>query len=149
MWIQRQGAHPGRAPAKKPRAGRPGAATVEFAVVAPVFFLLALGIIDVGRGLMVQHLMQNAARQGCRAGILPSNGNAEITAAVTGALQPAGISSESITVTVNDGVKDAKYASTGDDITVAVSVPVASVSWLPGTSYVKGNITAQYTMRKQ
>src|SRR5579885_2495949 len=146
MWIQRQGAHPGRAPAKKPRAGRPGAATVEFAVVAPVFFLLALGIIDVGRGLMVQHLMQNAARQGCRAGILPSNGNAEITAAVTGALQPAGISSESITVTV--GVKDAKYASTGDDITVAVSVPVASVSWLPGTSYVKGNITAQYTMRK-
>src|SRR5579885_2299253 len=100
MWIQRQGAHPGRAPAKKPRAGRPGAATVEFAVVAPVFFLLALGIIDVGRGLMVQHLMQNAARQGCRAGILPSNGNAEITAAVTGALQPAGISSESITVTV-------------------------------------------------
>jgi Flp pilus assembly protein TadG len=131
------------------KAGRPGAAAVEFAFVAPVFFVFVLGVIEIGRGIMVQHLMLNAARQGCRVGILPSNGNTEITNAVTNALTPSGITSDTIAVTVNDNVLDANKATTGQDITVQVSVPVSSVTWVPLTQYLSGNISAQYTLKKQ
>jgi len=122
---------------------------VEFAVVAPIFFLFVLGIVEVGRGLMVQHLMLNAARQGCRTGILPSNGNTEITTAVADSLASAGITSQTLSVTVNDVSADAKSANTNDDITVRVTVSADSVSWVPGSQFLFGNISAQYTLRKQ
>ena len=43
---------------------------VEFAIIAPVFFVFVLGLVELGRGLMVQHLLTNAARQGCRLGVI-------------------------------------------------------------------------------
>lgn len=122
---------------------------VEFAVVAPIFFIFVLGILELGRGMMVQHLMLNAARQGCRTGILPSNGNAEITTAVANSLAPTGIASQTVSVTVNDVSADAKSATTNDDITVRVTVSAGSVSWVPGSQFLFGNIAAQYTLRKQ
>jgi Flp pilus assembly protein TadG len=137
-------------PSRPPReAGRTASSTVEFAVVAPIFFLFVLGIVEVGRGLMVQHLMLNAARQGCRTGILPSNGNTEITTAVADSLASAGITSQTLSVTVNDVSADAKSANTNDDITVRVTVSADSVSWVPGSQFLFGNISAQYTLRKQ
>jgi Flp pilus assembly protein TadG len=128
---------------------RLAASTVEFAVVAPVFFLFVMGIVEVGRGMMIQHLLLNAARQGCRTGILPSNGNTQITDTVTDTLAPAGITSQSVAVTVNDVTGNALNASTGDDITVSVTVPASSVTWLPFSRYLFGTISAQYTLRKQ
>jgi Flp pilus assembly protein TadG len=122
---------------------------VEFAFVAPVFLIFVLGIFEVGRGMMVQHLLQSAARQGCRAGILPSNGNTEIANTVSDALRPAGITSQTVSVTVNDVTANANTANTNDDVTVNVTVPANSISWVPGTRYLLGNITAQYTLRKQ
>lgn len=128
---------------------RAAATTVEFAVVAPIFFVLVLGMVEVGRGLMVQHLLLNAARQGCRAGILPSNGNTDISNAVSSTLAPAGITTQSVSVTVNDASADASTASTGSDVTVSISVPVSSVTWLPVGRFLSGNVSAQYTLRKQ
>src|SRR5947209_690390 len=86
---------------------RRAAAAVEFAVVALPFFIIILGLIELGRGFMVQHLLLAAARQGARVGIVPSNGNTEISTAVGNVMTPAGITSDHITVTVNDGVADA------------------------------------------
>lgn len=137
----------GTAP-RKPCVRR-GAATVEFAVVAIAFFIIVLGMIELGRGFMVQHLLLGAARQGARVGILPGNGNTDIGTAVGNVLTPAGITTDNITVTVNDGVMDAGNATTGQDITVYGSVPANTVSWLPFSQYVTGNITAQYTLKKQ
>jgi Flp pilus assembly protein TadG len=122
---------------------------VEFAVIALPFCILVLGMIELGRGFMVQHLLESAARQGARVGILPSNGNTEITTAVGNVLTPAGITSDSINVQVNDGTLDAKYATTGQDVTVIVSVPASSISWMPFTNYLNGTLSAQYTLKKQ
>ncbi|HEV3443576.1 MAG TPA: TadE family protein, partial [Gemmataceae bacterium] len=47
---------------------RRGVSSVEFAFVAPIFFLMLLGLIELSRGLMVKHMLLNAARQGCRIG---------------------------------------------------------------------------------
>jgi hypothetical protein len=62
-----------------------GQSMVEFAVLAPVFFLLLLGTIDLGRGIYIYNTIADAAREGARAAIpydnpLPSN--ATVVAAV-------------------------------------------------------------------
>ena len=46
------------------RQDRVGAAAVEFAIVAPLMFLLTMGMIEVGRMVMVKQLMVNASREG-------------------------------------------------------------------------------------
>ena len=45
------------------RAARRGVAAVEFAVVAPVFFLLVAGVIEFGRAMMVESILANAAQR--------------------------------------------------------------------------------------
>jgi Flp pilus assembly protein TadG len=50
---------------------RKGAATVEFALVAPFFIVLLLGSLEFGRGFMVQQTITNATREGAREAVLP------------------------------------------------------------------------------
>src|SRR5262245_56963600 len=45
---------------------RRGAAATEFAIVAPVFFMMIIGFIEFGRALMVQQVLVNASRVGAR-----------------------------------------------------------------------------------
>src|SRR5437879_4087676 len=92
-------------PARARPPSRCGASAVEFAFVAPVFFLMVLGMIELARGIMVRHALTNAARQGCRVGILPGKGNTDITTAANSTLTPLGIKGDTITVQVNDGTK--------------------------------------------
>ena len=137
-----------RARARRSR-GRRAAAMVEFAIVGTAFFILVLGLVELGRAFMVQHLLLDAARQGVRVGIVQGKTNADITTAVASVMDPAGITSDHIIVTVNDGVVDASTATTGQDITVQVYVDVGSVSWLPFTKYLSGYLSAQYTLKRQ
>ena len=51
-----------------PESSRRGVAAVEMALVAPVLLLLLLGLWEVGRCVMVQNLLRNAAREGGRLG---------------------------------------------------------------------------------
>ena len=138
-------------PRPRPRrpSARPGAAAVEFAAVGSIFFVLVMGIVEVGRALMVQHQLTYAARMGCRVGIIPGKSNADITAATIGALNAQGVSGESVSVQVNDGSVDASTAQSGDEITVLVSIPVANVSWVPFPKYVSGSLSGQYTLRHE
>lgn len=50
------------------RRSEHGAAMVEFAIVAPLLFMLVFGIIDFGRALFVFNNLTNAAREGARLG---------------------------------------------------------------------------------
>ena len=47
-----------------------GQALVEFAFVAPIFFLLLFGIIDFGRYVYYVQILNNAAREGTRYAIV-------------------------------------------------------------------------------
>jgi Flp pilus assembly protein TadG len=117
--------------------------------VAPAFFLVVLGLVEVGHGLMVQHLLLNAARQGARSGILPSNGKTDVTNAVSNTLAPTGITAQTVTITVNDVSGDPATANSGDDIGVQVQVPISAITWVPVSNFLSGNISAQYTLRRQ
>jgi len=128
---------------------RRGATAVEFALVAPVFFMFILGLIELGRGMMVQSLLENAARAGVRTGIVEGTSTSQITSTVTNMLSSQGISGDTATIEVNDNVADASTAQAGDEITVLVSVPVSQITWVPVPTFLHGTISAQYTMRRE
>jgi len=59
-------------------ARRVGQSMVEFAILAPVLFVLLLGTIDLGRAVYIYNSISDAAREGTRAAIpfdnpLPTN----------------------------------------------------------------------------
>ena len=54
---------------------RRGSAIVEVAVCFPVFLIILLGIIEFGRAMSVNQLLNSAARIGCRAAILDGSTN--------------------------------------------------------------------------
>jgi Flp pilus assembly protein TadG len=131
------------------RRRRRGTTTVEFAFVVPLFFLFVLVLIEFGRGMMVTNLLHNAAREGCRQGILGNKSDSDITAAVDNALKNQGISDRTITITVNNKKADASTANSGDEITVVVTAPVAKVTWLPVPQHLAGNLTARFTANRE
>ena len=53
--------------------GEGGQAMVEFAAVIIPFFLLLMGIFDLGRGILNSNMISNAAREAARAGIVLSS----------------------------------------------------------------------------
>ena len=62
-----------------------GQSMVEFAILAPIFFLLLLGTIDMGRAVYIYNTISDAAREGTRAAIpfdTPLPTNAAVVAAV-------------------------------------------------------------------
>jgi hypothetical protein len=64
---------------------RAGQSMVEFAVLAPIFFLLLLGTIDLGRAVYTYNAISNAAREGARSAVpfdSPMPTNASVVAAV-------------------------------------------------------------------
>src|SRR5262245_45885006 len=128
---------------------RAGATTVEFGIVVSIFFVFVLGLVEVGRGFMASHLLANAARVGCRQGILQNQSTATITSAVNGLLSTQGIQGATTTVQVNGTVADASTAMSNDDITVIVSAPVANLTWVPITRFLSGNLSGTYTLRKE
>ena len=129
---------------------RTGAAVVEFAVVAPLLFALVLGIIEFGRAMMVLELLNNAARAGCRAGVLSGSSNTDVNSAITTALTGSGVNSPSTTIDVNGSQADVSTAQTGDTISVSVSVGADAVTWLPVPQFLGGKtFTGIVAMRRE
>jgi Flp pilus assembly protein TadG len=132
------------------RKNRRGAAAVEFAIVAPIFFLLVFGMIEYGRMIMVQQVITNAAREGARTAVLDGatiTGSSGVDAVVDNYLTSAKISTSATTigVTVNNvSTTDLSTTSPGDAIGVTVSIPFKNVSWLPSPLYL-GSTTLSAT----
>ena len=61
---------------RRPRKRTFGQALVEFALVAPVFFLLLLGIIEAGRFIFQYELLNSATRDGARYAIVHGSASA-------------------------------------------------------------------------
>lgn len=128
---------------RRGRKRRRGAALVEFAVVAPLLFLLILAIFEFGRMVMVQQIITNAAREGARRAILEQSTVPEVEETITNYLAESSISSASVTVSP-DPLTSAGFA---DPITVTCSVSYDQVSWVPAPWFLRGKtLTARSTM---
>jgi hypothetical protein len=74
---------------KKMFLGAEATSTVEFALVAPVLFLLLVGILDLGRAVNAYVTVSNAAREGSHYAILhPTAAPSAIASAVRARVVP-------------------------------------------------------------
>jgi Flp pilus assembly protein TadG len=132
---------------RKPQTRRRGAAAVEFAVVIPVVILMVFGMIELGRGYMVQHILTETARRACRFGTslvlseIPiayrSTGssypwNDYVNAViVTPPLQYSGISGHTVTYYITDwGSTD---STTNSDLSTAKGPNYGGAVYVPGS----------------
>lgn len=134
--------------ARRPRACH-GATVVEFALVLPVFLLFLFGLVEIGRAMMTASLLTEAARIGCRAGILTTADNKAVVAAVKAKTSGLGLEAPQVSVQVNGKDGDVAAAAARDEITVAVSVVYADVTWLPFSRWIGGKISGQYSLPRE
>ncbi|WP_238397680.1 TadE/TadG family type IV pilus assembly protein [Anatilimnocola aggregata] len=117
-------------------------------MVAPVFFLLVFGMIEYGRMVMVQQIITNAAREGCRVAVLDGSTTASTQTAAINAMASGNITITTSNVTVNPSPPSS--AAYGSPVSVTVTVPFNQVSWLPSPMYLGGkSMTATTTMRRE
>jgi Flp pilus assembly protein TadG len=120
-------------------------AAVEFAIVAPLFFMLVVGIIEVGRALMVQQVLINASRVGARQAVTLSSTQAAVIDAASDYSEGVGISGVDVVVTPDPAVADP-----GDAITVSVAINFSEVTWLPAPWIMGGTrLSSSSVMRKE
>lgn len=89
-----------RRPLSRLRRDQRGVAAVEFAMIAPFFFGLLIGIIDVGRYMWTLNTIQYAIDQGARAGVVQKLPPEDVTDLVKGSL--AGLDTSAVKVDVID-----------------------------------------------
>lgn len=129
--------HP--SPQRRYRTERTGATAVEFAIVAPIIFLLFLGAIEITRLNFLRHSAANAAYEAARNAIVPG-GNAEDATARALSLLAA--------VQADHGV-DIRFTEAPDHVAVTVVIPMNMNSW-GVTRYTSGfRITESCTLSRE
>jgi Flp pilus assembly protein TadG len=120
-------------------------AATEFAIVAPVFFMMVIGFIEFGRALMVQQVLINASRVGAREASTTGATMAEVQSAVENYASAVSVNGVSVSVS-----PDPAAAAAGTTITVSTSVPFNNVSWLSTPWFLGGKkLQASSEMRKE
>lgn len=128
------------------KENRRGVAVVEFAVVAPLLFMLVFGIIEFGRLFMVQQILTNASREGARRAVLERATVTEVQTVVATYLSGASVSGASVTVSP----APLSTLGFGDPVKVTCSVSFAQVSWLPSPWFFSGSLlSAESTMNAE
>lgn len=97
---------------------RRGAALVEFALVAPIFFLFLMAAFEFGWLNVMRHTADNAAYEAARRAMVPGATAAEATDKAQSILQAVGTRGAQITVTPRTITEDT------EEVTVDIAVPV-------------------------
>lgn len=96
-------------------ASRAGMTAVEMALILPLFFLLMMGMFDVGRWCWARNVVQDAAARGARAAMLHEYTNADVMSLVSGEISGGGLN-DSPEVLIGDRAPE-------KPVSVTVSVP--------------------------
>jgi Flp pilus assembly protein TadG len=144
---------------------RRGAATVEFAVVLPVLLMFVLGVIEIGRLVMVAQVNTNAAREAARYAAQGGADAAAVEAYTRNYLTAAGVSNAgadagavTVKIEAQNGpsstwavVTNPSGVPSGTPVRVTVSANFNQQSWLPSRFFVGDNVQIQGVtiMRKE
>lgn len=103
---------------KKSLRSRLAAATVEFALCAPVFFFLIFGGIELSRVNMLVHTVESALLQGARRGIIPGATAEQCRQAAQDVLNIGRIRTSTVTVSPTNITENTTTVS------ITISVPL-------------------------
>ncbi|MGI9515597.1 MAG: TadE/TadG family type IV pilus assembly protein [Pirellulaceae bacterium] len=124
----------------------------EMAIVLPILLMLLLGIIEMGRVMMINQMATNACREGCRRAIVPGATDAQITSIVNGYLDAAGISATGREVKLMNSAGDEVSLATinsHETVTIEVRAPYSANTW--GFTAIMGGkaLVSRSTMRRE
>jgi Flp pilus assembly protein TadG len=109
---------------KQKHTPRWGAVLVEFALAAPITFVMVFALIEFSRVAMLTNTAENAAYEGCRAAIIPGGTADKARTAALRLMNSVGAVSPTITVT------PATITEATNEVTVTVSLSLNSNAWL-------------------
>jgi Flp pilus assembly protein TadG len=116
---------------------------VEFAIVAPIFFLIMLASFEFSRLNVIRHTADNAAYEAARHAMVPGATAAEAVNRANSILRTVG--TRGATVTINP-------ATLGPDVNsvnVRIEVPLGQNGWVVPKFTSGKTLTAQSTLRTE
>jgi len=131
-----------------PNSNRRGAVAVEMALLAPFLATMIVGITEIGQLQRAECYIAEAAHYGCTTGSLAGGGNSSVISDIQSSLTAVRMTAASATITikVNDIVKDVSTAQADDKISVTVSIPVSAISWTGTHVFVPASATVSKTV---
>ena len=152
----------GRLTARRRRAERSkGVTLVEFAIIAPVFLLLLLGMIDFGFAFGDYISMRNGVREGARQAVIDPPGSRTCTLDTAAPDTPTrnlacltkdriGIDDDDVRIAIVIADGDDPGSSTGDvgdPVRICARTPVVSTSGMTGPFLNGRNLNVKVEMR--
>jgi len=122
---------------------RRGALTVEFALVAPLAFLVFFASFEFSRMNMVRHTIDIAAYEGARRGIVPGATAADVTDRVNQVLAQVSVADSQVTVT--PGAIDNRTRQ----VTVDVQTPMDSNGFVAASFFNNLTVQSQSTLARE
>lgn len=119
------------------------AATVEFALCAPVFFFLVFGGIELSRVNMLIHTVESSLLQGARRGIIPGATADQCRRAAQDVLDIGRIRTSTITVSPST-ITDATTS-----VTISVSVPLNGNGYQASSVFLGKTISRTATLNRE
>src|SRR5687768_16093542 len=122
---------------------RCGAAAVEFALTAPIFFLFLLAAFEFGWLNVIRHTAENAAYEAARHAMVPGATVAEARTKANRLLRIVGARGARVTVTPNP------LTTESEQVTVAVDIPMRRNGLIVPRFTKRTTISASSTLRTE
>ncbi len=106
---------------------RLGAVALEFAMTAPLLFMMIYASLELGHANMVFNATEAACYEGARVGIVPGASASECRTAAAGILQISGIRGATV------DVLPANLSTTTETVRVDIAVPYLATAIIPPT----------------
>jgi Flp pilus assembly protein TadG len=122
---------------------RTGATVVEFAIVAPIFFLIMLASFEFSRLNVIRHTADNAAYEAARHAMVPGATADEAINRANSILRTVGAQGANVTINPPTLGPDV------DSVNVRIDVPMSLNGWVVPKFTSGKTLTAQSTLRTE
>ena len=129
---------------RKP-TGRRGAAVVEFAVCLPVIILIVLGSIEAASMLFLRQALIQSAYEGAKVAIRADGNNSDATTAIENVAAGRRLNG----VQIDFSPKNVSKAKQGEFISITISAPGDSNSFIPFGPFKNQIVSARAVMVKE